>query len=80
MSRRDADPGPLVEDSTMLPVTKVYYRLRCLEVAVKAADPDHGMTMYEVCLDASQLFKFILTGDLPPEGYPLPGDEAGKEE
>jgi len=67
MSRRDASPGPLIEDATIH--SEAYYRLRCLEVAVKAADPDRGMTMYEVCVDATQLFKFIITGDLPPEGF-----------
>ena len=67
MSRRDSDPSPLVEDSTMLPVTKVYYRLRCLEVAVKTFDPDSTIDT-RVLVDVAQaLMQYIQTGDV--EGF-----------
>ena len=67
MSRRDSDANPTREDASygisMRWTPETYFRLRCLEVAVKTFDPD-GSIDTRVLVDVAQaLMQYIQTGD-----------------
>ena len=69
MTRRDNDASPGIEDNAMYPSMhldqKAYYRLRCLEVAVKCFDPDITIDT-RVLFDVAQvLMQYIETGKAP---------------
>jgi hypothetical protein len=69
MSRRDNDASPGLEDNAMFLEMhldqKAYYRLRCLEVAVKTFDPDSTIDT-RVLFDVAQvLMQYIETGKTP---------------
>jgi len=65
MSRRDSDASPPMEEHIVHPATKAYYRLRCLEVAVKTFDPDSSINIIELIDVSRSLFSYCETGLVP---------------
>ena len=70
MTRRDTDAQPHNEDTTLGGINMqwsapAYYRLRCLEVAVKTFDPDIQIDVLDLMGTAQALMLYVQSGEVP---------------
>jgi hypothetical protein len=64
MTRRDTSIRESEQDDLNCRMEDRYLRLRCLELAVKMADPDEAVTI-EVFQRANDALSYIINGTVP---------------